>query len=95
MHTYQLKMKLAQVGGKTVDFSTLAMSQILALPNSGGKLEALDDLRKVEAEEIFDYKFKWGNDTKWNFGATRHHWKAWFEFVNIYLFFRPDEHKME
>lgn len=79
VETYQLKTKSAQVGSKTMDFSTLTISQILALPDGGEKLEVLVDLRKAEAEEIFDYKFKWGKDTKWNFETARHHWKAWFE----------------
>lgn len=95
VQTYQLKTKFAQVGSKTVDFSTSALSQVLALPDGGEKLEALADLRKAEAEEIFDYKFKWGKETKWKFETARQHWKSWFEFVNVYLLFRPDEHKME
>lgn len=95
INTYQLKTKFAQVAGATVDFSTYSISQTLALPDHGVNMEALPDLRKTEAEEIFDYKFKWGKDTKWNFEAARAHWKEWFDFVNTYLLFKPEDHKME
>lgn len=94
VHTYQLKTKTARVGLLTVDFSTTKLAQAFALPVGGPDLGALPDLKKTEAEEIFDYKFRWGEDTKWIFGSARHHWKAWFEFVNTYLLFRPEESTM-
>ena len=95
VHMYQLKTKLALVDGTTVDFSTHGIAQVLTLRDGGLKSEALLELRKQEAEEIFDYKFRWGKDVKWNFEATRPHWKEWFDFVNTYLLFKPEEHKME
>ena len=94
VHTYQLKTKTSRVGLLTVDFSTTKLAQAFALPVGGPDLGALPDLKKTEAEEIFDYKFRWGEDTKWIFGSARHHWKAWFEFVNTYLLFRPAESTM-
>ena len=60
VHTYQLKTKSASLDGTTMDFSTHGIAQVLALPDGGTKLEALPELRKQEAEEIFDYKFRWG-----------------------------------
>jgi hypothetical protein len=51
----------------------------------------LPNLKKTEAEEIFNYKFRWGKKTKWIFGNATHHWKKCFEFINIYLLFRPEE----
>lgn len=95
VHSYQLKNKLARVRGVTVDFSTLAISRVTALPDEGMEFDKLPDLRKEEAEEIFAAKFKWGNDTIWDYGTARQHWKAWFAFVNIYILFRPFEQRME
>ena len=95
VHTYQLKTKSAYVGGAYIDFSTMAISRVTALPDGGVEFDKLPDLRKAEAEDIFGYKFKWGKETNWDYGAARHHWKAWFEFVNTYLLFRPLEQKME
>ena len=89
VHMYQLKTKSSLVDGTTVDFSTHGIAQVLTLLDGGLKLEALLELRKQEVEEIFDSKFKWGKDVKWNFEATRQHWKEWFDFVNTYLLFRP------
>lgn len=47
--------------------------------------------------QVFGYKFKWGKETIWDYGVkiVQDHWKAWFEFVNISLLFRPLEQKME
>lgn len=95
VHTYMLKTKLASVDGENVDFSTMAIRKVLNLPDIGMKLEALPEMKKVEAEEIFDYKIRWGKDVKLNFEVTRHHWPEWFEFVNTYLLFKPEDHKME
>ena len=95
VNTYQLKTKLAKVDGVTVDFSTQAISQAFLLPNQGAKIEALPALTKAEAEEIFEYKFRWGKETRWGIGLTRHHWKMWFDLVNNYFLFRPEEGRME
>lgn len=95
VHTYNLKTKLASVGTQKVDFSTAKISQVLNLPNEGAEIDALPILQRAEAEEIFDYKFKWGKESKWHYESARQQWKAWFDFVNTYLLFRPDEHQME
>lgn len=95
VHTYQLKTKTALVGAATVDFSTTKISAAFSLPNRGFSVDALPEMKKQEAEEIFEYKFRWGKDMRWGIGLARHHWKMWFDFVNNYLLFRPDEGKMD
>ena len=35
VHSYQLKTKMAHVRGMTMDFSTLAISRVIALPDEG------------------------------------------------------------
>lgn len=49
---------MAQVRGVTVDFSTIAISRVAALPDEGVEFDKPPDLQKSEAEEIFGYKFK-------------------------------------
>ena len=95
VHTYLLKNMKAQVGLLTVDFCATRLAEAFALPVGGPNPGALPDLKKTEAEEIFDYKFRWGKETKWTYGNARHHWKAWFDLVNTYLLFRPEDTTME
>ena len=95
VQTYQLKNKTARVGIITVPWCASTLSRAFALPNGGAALGTLPELKKTEAEDIFYYKFRWGKDTKWSFANARHHWKAWFELVNTYLLFRPEENTME
>ena len=95
VHTYQLKTKTAMVDGVTVDFSTLAISQAFSLKSLGSEEPKLEDLTKAEAETIFEYKFRWGKETKWAIALARNHWSMWFDFVNNYFLFRPEEAKME
>ena len=78
-----------------LDFSTYTIFHKLNIPRDGLVVEALPDLQKPEAEEIFDYKFQWGKGDKWNYEAGRQHWREWFDFVNTYLLFRPEDHRME
>ena len=93
--TYQLKTMRAKVDGITVDFSTTAIAQAFSLNDEGAKLDDLPALTKAEADEIFEYKFRWGKETKWSIVPTRQHWKMWFDLVNNYFLFRPEETKME
>lgn len=82
VNTYKLKNSTARVGVSTVEWSATRLAQVFALPQVGAEIGDLPDLKKTEAEEIFDCKFRWGNETKWNFGKARHHWKDWFEVVD-------------
>ena len=96
VHTYQWKTKTApMLKDEPVDFSTITIFRVLNIPHNGVALEALPELQKSEADDIFDYKFRWGKDVKWNYEAARLHWREWFDFVNTYLLFRPEDHRME
>ena len=95
VNTYQLKTKSAKVDGTTLDFSTHAIGHAFLLSDRGAEAANLPELTRAEAEEIFEYKFRWGKEIKWGIGLSRHHWKMWFDFVNNYLLFKPEEAKME
>jgi hypothetical protein len=95
VETYLLKNLTARVGFRTVDFSARRLAEAFGLPEGGPDPGNLPDLKKPEAEQIFYYNFRWGQETKWTCGNAMHHWKTWFAFVNTYLLFRPGESTME
>ena len=95
VNTYQLKNTKARVDGVSVDFSTHTISQVFRLSDSGEEVDSLPALTRAEAEEIFEYKIRWGKETKWGIGPARHHWSMWFDLVNNYFLFRLDDTKME
>ncbi len=95
VNTYQLKNTKATVDGVSVDFSTHTISQVFRLSDSGEEVDSLPALTRAEAEEIFEYKIRWGKETKWGIGPARHHWSMWFEVVNNYFLLRLDDTKME
>ena len=92
---YQVKNKTARMGLITELWCASMLSCSFALPNGGVALGNLPDLKKIQADDIFDYNFRWGKETKWSFVNARHHWKAWFELMHIYLLFWPEENTME
>ena len=94
-HTYHLKTKMAKVGRATVDFSTTTIGHTFQLPMTGLTLATLPALSKTEADEIFECTIKWVKDSKWNLSGARHQWKGWFELVNSYLLFRPEDNRMD
>lgn len=95
VHTYQMKTKKAKVGQAIVDFSTPTIAKVFKLPSGGYNLANLPDLTRAEVEEIFECRIKGVKDSKWKLDGARHHWKGWFELINAYLLFRPDEHRMD
>jgi hypothetical protein len=95
VNTYQMRTTKARVGETIVDFSTSTIAEELKLPSTGLTLVTLPDLTSSEAEEIFECSANWVLDNKWNLAGARHHWRSWFDFINAYLLFRPDEYRME
>lgn len=79
----------------TMDFSTWAIGHAFSLLDRGLVVDNLLDLSIVEPEEIFQYKFRWGKETKWGIGQTRYLWKMWFDFMNNSLLFIPEEGKIK
>ena len=80
VHMYQWKTKTASMlKDVPVDISTFTIFQVLNIPHNGVALEAFPKLQKSEADDIFDYKFRWGKDGKWNYEAGQLHWREWFD----------------
>lgn len=65
VHTYQMKTKKAKVGQAIVDFSTSTIAKVFKLPSGGHNLANLPDLKRTEAEEIFECRNKGVRDSKW------------------------------
>lgn len=93
VQTYSPATQTAQVCGRTIDFSVKAVGRHLRLPTEGLTLEDLPGLTKKQHEDMFEGDFP-RTPKGCQLEKAKHHWRAWFKFVNNYLVFKPQKEMM-
>lgn len=93
VQTYSPETQTAQVGGRTIDFSVKAVGRLLRLPIEGLTLEDMPGLTRKQHEDMFEGDFP-RTPKGCHLEKAKHHWRAWFKFINHYLVFRPQKEMM-
>lgn len=93
VQTHSEATETAQVDGRTIDFSVSMIGRRLKLPTNGQLFEDMPGLTKHQYSILFEGEFP-PTSQGCPLENVKPQWKAWFHFVNEYLFFRPKKEAM-